>query len=144
MNVGKILTTAGGILGAGFVLYDSHKTGVMVSQQNIKEKIGGRLPDQYIRSRRQEDMSFIRSNLRNRIFRDRANMSFPDKINAVTGYLKGAFNQLASNIVPALLVTGTLVKNKFNKQFGIGLGIYAAYYVLDNIFDWGRIKHFRD
>lgn len=144
MNTAKILTTAAGVIGAGFVLYDSHKAGVMISQQHIKEMIGGRMPDQYIRSRRQDDLSTVTSNLRNRIFKERANMSFPDKVNAVTGYVKGAFNQLASNIVPALLVTGSLVKNKFNKQFGIGLGVYTAYYLLSNILDWGRVKHFRD
>ena len=68
MNIANILTKTAGIAAAGLVLYDSHKTGKMISQQNIKLGIAGRLPDQYIRSRRQEDMSTVTSNFRDKIF----------------------------------------------------------------------------
>lgn len=144
MNTAKILTITAGIIGAGLVGYDAHKTGVMTSQQNIKERIAGRLPDHYISSRRQDSTSTVTSNLRDGIFRHKSNWSLPDKINAVTGYAKGAFNQLAEDIVPAVLATGALVKNRFSKHFAIGLGVCGTYYLLSNLLDWGRIKHFRD
>ena len=143
MNIANILTKTAGIAAAGLVLYDSHKAGKMVSQQEIKLGIADRLPDQYIRSRRQEDMSTITSNFRDKIFATRVNFDLPDKINGITGYAKGAFEQLTCNIIPAVLATGALVKNRFSKFFGIGLGVYAAYYALDNVLDAGRIRHFK-
>ena len=143
MNIANILTKTAGIAAACLVLYDSHKTGKMISQQNIKLGIAGRLPDQYIRSRRQEDMSTVTSNFRDKIFAERVNFDLPDKINGITGYVKGAFEQLAYNIVPALLATGALVKNRFSKACGIGLGVYGIYYALSNILDTGKIRHFK-
>ena len=142
MNITKILTKTAGIAAAGLVLYDSHKTGKMMSQHSIKSGIANRLPDQYMRSRRQEDMSTVTSNFRDKIFAESVNFDLPDRVNGITGYIKGAFSQLAYNIVPALLATGALVKNRFSKFFGAGLGIYGIYYALSNIFDTGKIRHF--
>lgn len=144
MNKINILTKAVGIAGAGLVLYDTHKAGVMLSQQEIKNGIAGRLPDAYITSRRQDSLSTVTSNLKDRVFNERVNFALPDRMNAVSGYVKGAFNQLSTDIVPAVLATGALVKNKFSKFFAAGLGVYGAYYLLGNIFNVGRIKHFRD
>lgn len=144
INAGKILTKLAGAATAGLVLYDSHKVGTMTSQQEIKRGIGDRLPDSYIASRRQNSKSFVTSNLKDKLFREQVNFGVPDKINSVIGYLKGGFDQLASNIVPAVLATGALVKNKFSKAFGVGLGVYAAYYIISNVLNVGRIKYFKD
>ena len=88
-------------------------------------------------------MSTVTSNFRDKIFAERVNFDLPDKINGITGYVKGAFEQLAYNIVPALLATGALVKNRFSKACGIGLGVYGIYYALSNILDTGKIRHFK-
>ena len=144
MNRANLLTKAIGIAGAGIVLQDGHIAGHMMSQHDIQHAIGARLPEAYIASRRQETLSTVTSKLKDRIFAERVNFALPDRVNAVLGYVKGAFNQLSSDIVPALLATGALVKNKFSKVFAAGLGLYSIYYILGNIFDIGRIKHFEE
>ncbi len=144
MNKINLLTKAIGLTGAGVILYDMHNAGKMLSQHEIKNGIGSRLPDAYISSRRQETFSTVTSKIKDRVFAEHVNFALPDRINAVTGYLKGAFNQLSSDIVPAILATGALIKNKFSGAFAAGLGIYSIYYLLGNVFNIGRINHFKD
>lgn len=133
---------AGGLT-AGLLLYDSHKVGVNHSAENIKIRSAERLTDVYTRSRRMEDRSPVTSSLKDRYFRDHADWNFADKVNGFTGYIKGGFDQLARNIVPAALATGTLLSKNYAKYFGAGLVAYGIKYLLCDVIDIGRVNHLK-
>ena len=144
-KLAKVLIKTTGVIGAGLVIYDMHKSGVSKSQMSIKKGIAKRLPDAYNQSRKQEGMSTLNSEVHDYVFNESVNNSVPDKINGVKGYLKGAFFQLASSIIPATFATLALLKGKVISSVGaIGLAVYGAGSVLFNVLDIGKIKHFRE
>src|SRR5574344_1893535 len=138
MNKINLATKIVGGIAAGMVLYDAHKVGVESSCEHVKEASANRLSDVYIRSRRMEDRSMVTSKLKDKYFRDNADWNFPDKINAVTGYLSGAFLQMASDVIPTALATGALLSKKFGKYCALGLGIYGIKYLICDVIDAGR------
>lgn len=141
MNLANIATKTAGGLVAGLVLYNAHAVGKEVSKENVKECCANRMTSFYMKSRRMEDRSAVTSKLKDWYFRTNADWNLPDKFNAVTGYVKGAFTQIASDIVPAVLATGALLSKKAGKFFAAGLGIYAIKYLLCDVMDIGRTNH---
>ncbi len=140
----NIITKAVGAVGAGFVLYDVNKAGVMESQMTIKNGIAGRLPKAYNQSRKQDSMSHVASNVNDYIFKEKVSFSLRDKLNAVKGYAVGGAEQLVAHVVPAALAAGALIKNRLSKACAIGLGVWTGYQLICSAFNIGKIKHFRD
>lgn len=141
MNLVNIATKTAGGLVAGLVLYNAHSVGKKVSKENVKECCANRMTSFYMKSRRMEDRSAVTNKLKDWYFRTNADWNLPDKFNAVTGYVKGAFTQIASDIIPAVLATGALLSKKAGKFFAAGLGIYAIKYLLCDVMDIGRTNH---
>ena len=135
--VSKVL---GGVAAAG-IAYDSHYVGKKCSSENVKIKQANRISDVYMPSRRLENRSKLTSDLKDKYFRFHLNLHIFDKINAATGYIKGAFKQLADNIIPASLATGALLSRNYSKLFGIGLIAYGLKYLITDVVDVGRINH---
>ena len=141
MNLVNIATKAAGGLVAGMVLYNAHQVGKNVSKEEVKVCCADRMTDYYMKSRRMEDRSAVTNKLKDWYFRTNADWSLPDKFNAVTGYVKGAFSQIASDIIPAVLATGALLSKKAGKFFAVGLGLYAIKYLLCDVMDIGKTNH---
>ena len=132
----------GGIAAAG-VLYNAHYAGSKGSAENIKLKQADRVGKYYFDSRKSEDRSILTSKLKDEYFRANADWNLPDKFNALTGYVGGAFKQLAQNIIPAGLATGALLSKNYAKFFGAGLGIYAIKYLICDVMDLGRPNYLK-
>ena len=132
----------GGIAAAG-IAYDAHYVGVKSSAENVKIRQANRLQDAYIPSRRQETRSKLTSDLKDKYFRFHTNWGLLDKFNAIGGYVKGSFGQLAEHIVPATLATGALLSKNYSKFFGIGLIAYAVKYLLFDVMDIGRTNYLK-
>ena len=143
MNKWNIAAKVAGTLTAGMVLYNAHDVGKKHSAEHVKEKSASRLNKLYMRSRRMEDLSESTSKLKDWYFRTNADWNLPDKINAITGYVSGAFQQMASDVVPAVLATGALISKKFAKVFSIGLLLYGIKYLLFDVIDIGRPDHLK-
>lgn len=153
INTYTTLAKLAGAATAGILAYDAHRTGVMTGRQNVKVQIGDSLPDSYIQSRRQDDLSFITKGFKDRLFKEDADWSFIDKVNACTGYLSGSFDQLSSNLFPLLLSVGALAahksgeflgKSKLSIACGIGLAVCGLKYLICDVLDLGRVKYFSD
>lgn len=135
------LNVASKILGgvsAVLVGYNAHQTGKRVSAENVKLASSDRTWTLYNNSRKLDDRSIVKSAAKDWYFRTNADWTLPDKMNSITGYFKGAFQQLASDIVPAALATGALLSKKMSKFFGLGLLIYGAKVLLFDVIDIGR------
>lgn len=138
MNKWNVAAKAAGALTAGLVLYNANNVGVKHSAEKVKIRSAERLTDIFSKSRRMEDRNITTSRLKDKYFRDNADWNFPDKINGVTGYISGAFSQIASDIIPAGLATGALISKKFSKFFTIGLLAYGVKYLLCDVADIGK------
>ncbi len=138
MNKWNIAAKVAGTITAGMVLYNAHDVGKKHSEEKVKEKTAARLTKLYVRSRRMEDLSETTSKLKDWYFKTNADWNFPDKINAITGYFSGAFKQMTSDVVPAILATGALLSKKMAKVFSIGLLLYGIKYLLFDVIDIGR------
>ena len=143
MKIVNIATKAAGGIVAGMVLYNAHQLGKRVSKENVKECCADRMTNYYMKSRRMEDRCAVTNKLKDWYFRTNADWNLPDKFNALTGYISGAFSQIASDIIPAILATGALFSKKAGKFFAVGLGIYAAKYMLHDVMDIGRTNHLK-
>ncbi len=143
MNKWNVASKIAGGIAAGCVLYNAHHSGVRVSEEHVKEKAANRLSYLYVNSRRMEDGSTITSRLKDKYFKTNADWNFPDKINAFTGYISGAFNQMAYDVIPAILATGALISKKYSKVFGAGLLAYGIKYLFCDVLDLGRPNHLR-
>lgn len=143
MNKLNVASKIAGGLAAGYVLYNANYAGTKVSAENVKRKAADRLGGYYMDSRRMEDRSIVTSKLKDTYFRSNADWNFPDKINALTGYIGGAFEQMASDIVPAALATGALISKKYAKYFGAGLALYGAKYLVCDVMDVGRPNYLK-
>lgn len=143
MNKWNVAAKIAGTLTAGMVMYNAHDVGKKYSAENVKIKSAERITNLYTSSRRMEDRSIVTSKLKDKYFRDNADWNLPDKINAATGYVSGAFNQFASDIVPATLATGALLTKKLSKVFALGLLIYGIKYLVCDVMDIGRINHLK-
>ena len=143
MNKINVITKIAGGVAAGVVLYNAHQTAKRVSAENVKTSMANRVTRDYMNSRRVEDRSAVTSNMKDWYFRYCTDWNLPDKFNAVTGYLKGGFQQIASNIVPALLATGALLGKGLSKFFGLGLGIYGIKFLLCDVMDIGKVNHLK-
>lgn len=141
MKLVNIATKVAGGLAAGVVLYNAHHVGKEVSKEHVKECCADRMTNFYMKSRRMEDRNVVTSKLKDWYFRTNADWNLPDKFNAVTGYVKGAFTQIASDIIPAALATGALLSKKAGKFFAAGLGVYAIKYLLCDVMDIGKTNH---
>ncbi len=137
MNWNVASKIAGGLT-AVYVLHNAHDTGVKMSEEHVKEKAAHRLSHFYLPSRRMEDRNITTSKLKDWYFRTNADWNFPDKVNAFTGYIKGAFKQMTYDVVPAFLATGALLSKKYSKYFGLGLLAYAVKYFICDVMDVGR------
>ena len=142
MNKWNLVSKIAGAAAIGLMSYDAHKSAVRRARENVKIGIADRLPDAFLHSRRLDETSYIPSKLKDRVFTEDADGALSDKFNAVTGYLGGLFDQLISNIIPLGCAIGTLVTNKASKFFGIGLGLCGIKYLLSDVFDFGRVRHF--
>ena len=138
MNKWNIAAKVAGTITAGMVLYNAHNVCKKHSEEKVKEKTAARLTKLYVRSRRMEDLSETTSKLKDWYFKTNADWNFPDKINAITGYFSGAFKQMTSDVVPAILATGALLSKKMAKVFSIGLLLYGIKYLLFDVIDIGR------
>ena len=143
INWGKIATKIGGGLAAGLVAYNAHQTAKRVSAENVKISAANRTTAYYMDSRRMEDRGAVTNGLKDWYFRTNVDWNLPDKFNAVTGYIKGGFQQIASDIVPAVLATGALLGKGASKFFGIGLLLYGIKYLLCDVIDIGKINHLK-
>lgn len=143
MNLVNLVTKTAGGLVAGMVLYNAHQVGKNVSKEEVKVCCADRMTGFYMKSRCADDRSVLTSKLKDWYFRTNADWSIPDKFNAVTGYVKGAFSQIASDIIPAVLATGALLSKKAGKFFALGLGIYAVKYMLFDVMGVGRTNHLK-
>ncbi len=143
MNKWNIAAKVAGTLTAGMVLYNAHDVGKKHSAEAVKEKTAQRLTNIYMRSRRMEDLSETTSKLKDWYFKSNADWNLPDKINAVKGYLSGAFEQITSDVVPAILATGALLSKKLAKVFTIGMLLYGIKYILFDVIDIGRPNHLK-
>lgn len=143
MNKAYIASKIAGGLAAGYVLYNAHYAGKMSSAENVKRKAANRIGSYYMDSRRMEDRSIITSKLKDTYFRSNADWNLPDKINAVTGYIGGAFSQMAADVIPAGLATGALLSKKYAKYFGLGLLGYGIKYLICDVMDLGRPNYLK-
>lgn len=143
MNKLNVASKIAGGLAAGYVLYNANYAGTKVSAENVKRKAADRIGGYYMDSRRMEDRSIITSKLKDTYFRSNADWNFPDKINALTGYIGGAFEQMAADIVPAALATGALISKKYAKYFGAGLALYGIKYLVCDVMDIGRPNYLK-
>jgi len=143
MNKLNIASKIAGGLTAGLVLYNAHQTAKNVSAENVKISTANRVTKDYINSRRMENRSAVTNNLKDWYFRYKTDWNLPDKFNALTGYIKGGFEQLSNDIVPAALATGALLGKELSKYFGIGLLIYGIKYLVCDVMDIGRINHLK-
>ena len=142
MNKWNLVSKIAGAAAIGLMSYDAHKSAVRRARENVKIGIADRLPDAFFFFFRLDETSYITSKLKDRVFTEDADGALSDKFNAVTGYLGGLFDQLISNIIPLGCAIGTLVTNKASKFFGIGLGLCGIKYLLSDVFDFGRVRHF--
>ena len=143
MNKWNIAAKIAGGLTAGLVGYNAHQTAKRISAENVKISAGNRVTRDFVNSRRMEDRSAVTNGLKDWYFRYKTDWNIPDKFNAVTGYLKGGFQQLSNDIVPALLATGTIFGKGLSKYFGIGLLLYGIKYLVCAVMDIGRINHLK-
>ena len=137
MNWNAVSKIAGGITAAA-VLYNAHGVGKKMSEEHVKEKAAHRMIYFYVPSRRTDDRNEITNKLKDWYFRVNADWNLPDKINAFTGYIKGAFTQMASDVIPAILATGALLTKKCPKLFTGGLLLYGIKYFICDVMDIGR------
>jgi len=141
-NFNLLAKIAGGVT-AGLVLYSTHKTAKRISAEHVKTCAADRMTKHYMESRRADNRGPVTSGLKDWVFKENASMNLPDTFNAVTGYCKGAFQQLASNIVPAALATGALLGKGLSKFFGAGLLVYGVKYLLCDVLGIGRINNLK-
>ncbi len=142
MNWNVASKIAGGLT-AAYVLYNANYTGRKVSAENVKRKAANRMLHYYIPSRRMEDRNISTSRLKDWFFRTNADWNFPDKVNAFTGYISGAFKQITYDVIPAALATGALLSKKYSKYFGIGLLAYGIKYLLCDVMDIGKPNYLK-
>ncbi len=142
MNKLTIISKVAGAIAIAGIGFDAHKSAVRRARENVKIGIADRLPDAFLHSRRLDETSYITSKLKDRVFQEDVDGALSDKFNALTGYLGGMFDQVISNIIPLGCAIGALVTNKASKFFGIGLGLCGIKYLLSDVFDVGRVKHF--
>ena len=90
-----------------------------------------------------EDRNISTSRLKDWFFRTNADWNFPDKVNAFTGYISGAFKQITYDVIPAALATGALLSKKYSKYFGIGLLAYGIKYLLCDVMDIGKPNYLK-
>ncbi len=143
MNKWNIAAKVAGTITAGMVLYNAHDVGKKHAEEAVKEKTAARLTNIYMRSRRMEDLSESTSRLKDWYFKSNVDWNLPDKINAAKGYFSGAFEQMTSDIVPAILATGALLSKKFAKVFSVGMLLYGIKYLLFDVIDIGRPNHLK-
>lgn len=143
MNKWNIAAKVAGTLTAGMVLYNAHDVGKKHAAENIKIRSSERLTDLFTRSRKIDDRNITTSKLKDWYFRSNADWSLPDKINGITGYISGAFSQMAMDVVPAALATGALLSKKLSKVFTIGLLLYGIKYLVCDVIDVGRVNHLK-
>lgn len=142
MNWNVASKIAGGITAAA-VLYNAHDVGKKTSEEYVKERCAKRMLHYYMPSRRVDDRNAMTSKLKDEYFRLNADWNLPDKINAGIGYFKGAFTQMAIDIIPAALATGALLTKKFSKIFTAGLIAYGIKYLVCDVMDIGRPNNLR-
>jgi hypothetical protein len=139
----KVASKILGGVAAGCVLYNAHKAGKINSNESIKNTQANRTFSLYTNSRKMQNRDFLTSNLKDYYFKKSSDWSFPEKLSAIGGYIKGAFSQMADDVVPAVLATGTLLSKRFSKFFGVALGIYALKYLIFDVIDIGRPKYLK-
>ena len=140
------LAIASKILGgavAAAVVYDAHKIGVRGSAEHVKIRQASRIRDTFLPSTRSESRSDLTSNLKDKYARFHLEWNLPDKFNAVVGYVKHSFNQLAEHIIPATLATGALLSKNYSKFFGAGLLVYGLKYLVCDVMDIGRPNYLK-
>lgn len=140
MNWNVVSKIAGGVTAAA-VLYNAHDVGKKMSEEYVKERGAERMLHFYGPSRRTDDRNATTSKLKDFYFRVNADWNLPDKINAGIGYVKGAFLQMAADVIPAALATGALLTKKFSKLFTAGLALYGIKYLVCDVMDVGRPNH---
>lgn len=134
-NSGKIITSAIGIAGLGAVAYDSHNVGKIQADRYASECDANAAAyylnnDMYLSS-----MSRTSENVRDFAYNVELAQGWRRVINTPIGYVKGFVSMLVSHVVPLALSLGAIFgKGAVSKGSAAGLGIYAGYKFIKNVF----------
>ena len=147
MTIGSSITTgivkATGAVGIGTVLYDAHKLGKIRADENRRNAIADSCLDAYLDSTKLNETRCTMSKIQDARFRGELKGYFfndaRDFVNSAVGYVKGALEALAQNVIPLGLSALTLLsKGKTSKISAVALGLYGVADIAKNAFAIGQ------
>ena len=144
MNFYSICSKGLGALTTGLVVYDAHKNGVLTGGKESKSNVAATVLDEYVNSNSISKVSTVEMNAKKSWFKFVMDNNIRESIDASLGYVKGTWDSLVSDIIPAALATGALLSKKNGfvcKMCGIGLVVYGAKYLLYDVMGIGKRKY---
>lgn len=142
MDVYSAASKAIGAVTAGLILYDAHKNGTIRGTMEAKQNIADTLVDHYVQSNQLGKVSSVEMNAKKTWFRFILDNNIREPFDATLGYIKGFWQGLVTDIVPATLATGALLLSKkggvSGKLCGLGLLAYGAKYLLYDVMSIGK------
>ena len=143
--LGKILWKTVGAAGVGLAGYDAYKRGEWQAKTNHKLASADLMTRVHMNSQTLENHSAVRSGIKNsfnRKFLDTSNIT--PVFRAIGGFCSGVVSSLADNVVPLALATGALTLKRGAKWCVLGLGLYAAKFLVTDIFGIGKPNYLPD
>ena len=137
-NPCKILARGIGLVGLGYVGYDSHYLGKMQADLYASEKDAAYTRYYLNNDMYSTNMSKAQDKIKEFSYEMELDQGWKRFFNTGIGYIKGFTSMLVANVVPFGLSLGALfARGKAAKICAGGLGLYAAYEFLKNFFGWG-------
>ncbi len=149
MNFYTLASKALGVMTAGIIAYDAHKSGTINGTMTAKKNVANTMVDHYVQSNNISKLSTIEANSKKAWFRFVMDNNIKEFFDATVGYIGGFVSNVVDNVVPAALATGTLVCGakkapKVGKLCGLGLLLYGAKYMLFNVMSLGKRDYLKE
>lgn len=144
-NTGKFLTKGVGVAALGLVGYDAHYAGKIQADLYSSERDAAATKYYLNNSMYLNNLSKVEEGIRDTAYTMELDNSWRRFVNSGIGYIKGFASMLVDHVVPFGLGLATLLtKGKISKICAGGLGVYAGYELLKNIFGLGVPKGMKD
>ena len=135
---GQLLSKATGVAGLGMVGYDANHIGKIQADLYACEKDAA-ATSYYINSAMYStNMSKIEEGIKNKAVQMQLDQGWRRFNNLGIGYINGFTSMLVEHVVPLGLSLGALfTKGRTSKYFAGGLGLFAVYTVMKDLFGFG-------
>ena len=130
----KYAIKAGGLAGAGILLYDAHKEGARISNQYAKKREAEMDLYWFDNTRNLIKPSQFNINMKDKLFNWELSQNFTKFVNAGIGYAKGFGSMVCNDVMPwALSAAAIFTKGTAAKLSGAALGLYSIYGFAKNV-----------